>query len=502
MPFRNPDTRLVLVLDGLDAHTEQLLMFEALMHLIILVRKLPWLYVFATSRLEPKMIQAFASPAATGHVHWQEFGDPSRSSNNAGLYLQSTLPRIHGYANLVKSDTSLLPRLISRAGDSLIFARIAVKFLDTQRNNAEKALKIILSEEEPAQSPLDSLYLQILQYTFPPNQLAALPQQHARLVSLLIIVALAGRPLPPATIAHLSLPLRKNIALHNTELDSADVDEVAQDPSETYKVIEMVSLLQPVLSFDNRGNVIPVHASLVQFLLDRSRCGNSLYHVNKDEGNTSFAHACLDAISSVETATGILIAHRTQEQALRIYGHYALLRLDGHLMDATWTDWLGSLLAAIVGGIQLPIMARIIITDSNPGTIIGWQYEGLKSFHQKNDLAANIGDDSERSAKAPIAEEYVKFMAYCCCVMDYIREHPEDDWPKFTGETVQIFFVEFLRQQGEEALADAASKWSADQLHVDRYWGVLSVLKAEIDQSDRARSIWYDFSVRGGNFFV
>ena len=93
-------------------------------------------------------------------------------------------------------------------------------------------------------------------------------------------------------------------------------------------------------------------------------------------------------------------------------------------------------------------------------------------------------------------------MAYCCCVMDYIRAHLNEDWPKITGESVQIFFVKFLEQQGEETLAEVATNWAADQLDVERYWTVLLMLKAEIGRSEGARSLWYNFSIRGGNFFV
>ncbi|GJE96915.1 hypothetical protein PsYK624_131230 [Phanerochaete sordida] len=498
-----PNHRVFLVIDGLDECSDQRLITEALTHLFTLVRTLPWLYIFAASRPEPHIMGAFSSSAATAIVHTQDLGEPSDSREDVEIYIRNMLltAPLSPYSKLLiseRSDTDLLQHLLDRAGGLFIFARIACNFLLENQDAPDSALQLILSPIEggPLRS-LDSLYLQILHFAFPPSTLDMFPDKHAHLLASLHILLLCNDPLAlpilqPGSLALLGHQLCQTTLIRNRLPAKAANTHI----SLTKKNIEsIIHSLRSVLSTDEDGRVAPLHATLGEFLLDPTRCTDPLYQVNEGEGHAGLASACLGVASSLRATTDILATFRDKDVDLRTY-QYAIWYLGDHAGSAMWTKSLDNSLTQLVSTLQLSLMARLVMIVPGTSGAVRDHYQGLQSFCKKSTNGASTGSESKGASEASLAEEYLKFMAYCLCLMDHVRSHPGEDWPDISGETVQKYFVKLLRDglRGR-SIVQVAEGWAADQIEVGRYRSVVLALKAEIDQDERARSLWYDFSI-------
>ncbi|EKM60463.1 uncharacterized protein PHACADRAFT_246429 [Phanerochaete carnosa HHB-10118-sp] len=175
----------LIVIDGIDECKDRRLVPELLRCLFSLVRELPWLYIFAASRPEPHILSVLASPDCTDVVNHMRLEDAADSDGDVEHYLKETVPKIPSYADYLSEHPDALRRLVSRAAGVFIFARITVNFLDEHHSHPKEWFELVLSGGSPAASPLDALYLQILQSSFPPEDLRALPSEHKRLRSLL-----------------------------------------------------------------------------------------------------------------------------------------------------------------------------------------------------------------------------------------------------------------------------------------------------------------------------
>ncbi|KAJ7856326.1 hypothetical protein B0H13DRAFT_2673020 [Mycena leptocephala] len=177
---------------------------------------------------------------------------------------------MHPYGEFVRDQPRFLELLTRRAGGVFIFARLAVRFLDTYRDhpNPQEQFELLLSSGGEGLSPLDDLYLQILRSAFPPNAFRA-----SHLLSFLTIVALQKHPLTPQVMA-----------LFESELS-------------TNEIVWMSDRLRSALLMDNEGCVVPLHATFREFLLDPKRCIDPLYHINKSKGKAQLASACMAAFT-------------------------------------------------------------------------------------------------------------------------------------------------------------------------------------------------------------
>ena len=79
--------------------------------------------------------------------------------------------------------------------------------------------------------------------------------------------------------------------------------------------------------------------------------------------------------------------------------------------------------------------------------------------------------------------------------MNHVRRHPGEDWPEISGEAAQEYFGQLLWKGRNWSLEEKVKGWDADQIDVGRYRSVVLALKAEIDLDERARRLWYDFSI-------
>ena len=333
---------LFLVVDGLDECKERDLLPELLRSLLELVRELPQLRVFAASRPEPHIMAVLAAPEARDIVHSRSLDDTLEDlKGDVKLYLEEAVPTIPCYAAFLRDHPDAIERLSKRANGVFIYARIAVRFLDTYHDHPEEQFELLFSSEETSWlSPLDALYLQILRLAFPPAELrqAQLARRH-RLLSLLQVIALREWPLKPGCIALLGSAMSE--------------DDVAM----------MVGRLRSVLLVNKRAELTFLHATFGEFLLDRERCVDPLYHVDKATGHAGLASRCLAAFS-FRNVTEFLA---NPDSALGEYVMYASLRWDEHLSHAKFNDELEGRLRTFVQSSRQVIYRRARLAAATKG---------------------------------------------------------------------------------------------------------------------------------------
>ncbi|EKM60481.1 uncharacterized protein PHACADRAFT_109947, partial [Phanerochaete carnosa HHB-10118-sp] len=328
----------LLVVDGIDECKDRELVPDLLRSLLSLVREFPWLYIFVASRPEPHILSVLASPDFADIVHHMRLEDTLEDwGSDVDRYLRETVPKIPLYGDFLDKHPDSLERLIKRAAGVFIFARIAVNFLDMHRNHPEEWFELVLSGGSPATSPLDALYLQILRSAFPPEDLRASPRQRERLRSFLRFIALESGATP------------ETVAFYEPELSVDDV-------------FYIVDRLRSVLMIGKDGDVVPLHASFSEFLVDEDRCGDALYHVDKSEGHAHLACACLAAMS-FENRTYYL---QKPDKYARINFNVMVDRWRKHVEQAKCTAELEEQLFQFVQDIRLALHMWIII-EFKPG---------------------------------------------------------------------------------------------------------------------------------------
>ncbi|KAJ7706830.1 hypothetical protein B0H17DRAFT_1034585 [Mycena rosella] len=356
----------VIVIDGLDECKERDLVPELLRLLLSLVRVLPWVRVFVASRPEPHIQSVLTD---TADVVYQrsledtlvEWGD------DIGRYLKETIPKMSPYDVFVRDHPIFLERLIIRACGVFIFARVAVRFLDTYRDHPQEQFELLLSSGGEGLSPLDGIYLQVLSSAFPPTDLHASSARHTRLQSFLIICALQKEDLTLDAMALLA------------QLSKDDI-------------IGMTDQLRSVLLIDKYNYVVALHATFFEFLLDPNRCLNPLYHITWSKGHVKLASACFAAFT-FENCSDFLM-----DGLLRVDVLYSQYNWSKHLEEANFDDKLKEQLMYLINS-QIPIYTRI---DLNFAPVVSF-----------GDIPANIQKWLKSSEDAAeIALEYVKSTTY------------------------------------------------------------------------------------------
>ncbi|GJE93936.1 hypothetical protein PsYK624_101010 [Phanerochaete sordida] len=258
-----------IIIDGLDECKDRELIPELLRCLLELVRGVPWIRVFLATRPEPHILSVLIP--AVDIVHHQRLDDPqtiNESKESVELYLRQTIPEIHPYGDFVRAHPDMLDRLVNRANGLFIYARVAVNYLEMYDTHPDERLALLLESKDVRLSPLDKLYLQVLQSAFPSHNLAEWPAMHKRFHDFLTFIALHLKPLPPAAIS---------LLLMLTEDD----------------VLWMAGRLRAVLLINKAGDLVPLHATFSEFLLDSKRCIDALYHIDKPQGS-AFLHVRLE----------------------------------------------------------------------------------------------------------------------------------------------------------------------------------------------------------------
>ncbi|GJE93953.1 hypothetical protein PsYK624_101190 [Phanerochaete sordida] len=409
------DTTFV-VIDGLDECKDRALIPELLRCLLDLVRGVPWLRVFLATRPEPHILPVLTSQSAAQIVHHLRLDDPqtiTESKESVELYLRQTIPEIYPYGDFVRANPDKFNRLIDRANGLFIYARVAVKHLEMYNTRPKEQFTLLLNSGGVGLSPLDELYLQVLQSAFPPKNLEGSPDMRKRLHDFLTFIALHNLPLPPAAISLL--------------LTLTDDD-----------VLWMAGRLRAVLLVNEDRNLVPLHATFEEFLVDSKRCVDALYHVDPPMGHALLASKCLAAYN-FDTVTLYLRSqsysstdgHSTLDSSIILSWYSYILYWDSHLKLARSSD---ELQQQVRGMPQIaPIMARL----HNP--------------YMRNDvdhIQSFVQDPEEAAA---ICNEYVNSRLYY-----------ELWWRRMAGDYT-------ARRAASVTLAELESKWESYKAYIKNY---------------------------------
>ncbi|EKM50104.1 uncharacterized protein PHACADRAFT_213866 [Phanerochaete carnosa HHB-10118-sp] len=382
---------VILVLDGLDECKEREQVPHLLKLVLELVRSVPWIRVFAASRPEPHILAALTSAEARALVFHRNLDETLHKwKGDVRSYIEGTLLKIPQYSTFVRGHPDMLERLIKLADGVFIYARIAVRFLDTYRDDPEEQFQLLLASKGAGLSPLDALYLQVLRSAFPPEDLHTLKSHHERLRSLLSFIALRKQPMTPHAVANL-------LGLKTLEND----------------VITMVDRLRSIVLINPDGCMLPLHASLGEFLLDDKRCSDPLYHVDRSNGHARLTSACLTVLTSFRTLSACLEARRYRSDDCVLY---AKMYWDEHLRDAKFSNGLADQVRTALIQATPAYMGVHTASGTFDGTITA-------ATRVARFLEPHMGTSEANE----ICIEYAKSTAYSILWWNDVRQYPGVD---------------------------------------------------------------------------
>ncbi|GJE93965.1 hypothetical protein PsYK624_101320 [Phanerochaete sordida] len=359
-----------IVIDGVDECKDRKLVPDILRCLLELVHALPWLRVFIATRPEPYILPVLTSQAAQDIIYHRRLDGAQatdESKNSVELYLRQTIPKIHPYGAFIREHPDQLDRLVSRAGGLFIYARMVINYLEMYDTRPEEQIARLCSSSGAGLLPLDELYLLILRFAFPPRDLQRSPDMHKRLHDFLTFIALHHISLPFAAIS---------LLLKLTEDD----------------VLWMAGRLRAVLLVDMDGDLVPLHATFAEFLVDSKRCVDPLYHVNPPKGHALLACKCLDAFNH-DTATLYLKSYPNRHEG----GHPSIeynIMSSWQVYISNWGKYLNS--AERNDEVQQelrrvlkmqPVMTRLY------GTGVKAEFKHIRHFFQDAKEAAAVCND-------------------------------------------------------------------------------------------------------------
>ena len=472
-----------LVIDGLDECKERDLLPQLLRSLLELAREVSCLRVFAASRPEPRIMAVLTAPEARDIVHSRSLDDTLEElKGDVKLYLEETVPRIPSYAAYLRDNPDALERLSRRAAGVFIYASTAVKFLEAYRDHPEEQFELLFSSEgAPWLSPIDALYLQVLRSAFPPKDLRqARPARRERLLSLLqvLVLDLDSDILRPSCIVLLGSGLSED------------------------DVTSMVDSLRSVLFINKNGEVRPLHATFREFLVDKDRCVDSLYHVDAGKGHARLASACLAAIS-VRNVTELLA---NPFSAVGRYVYYAALRWGGHLEYAESDTELENRLRTFLQGSPQVIcqmvlhhlgalvvhihtlstyqMAQFLKVSNQPFSGIHWS-----CLAQVMLIHIDIALQASGQAKE-LCSEYAKFSAYSDCWYREVGQNPDTPLDQLAPDMDNV--AEELREiGGVSLLRNVELDLTLQHTDMEQYQAAHAALAREICKDERARALWF-----------
>ncbi|KAJ7609913.1 hypothetical protein FB45DRAFT_1066467 [Roridomyces roridus] len=326
---------VVLVIDGLDECKDRELIPDLLELLLELPTILPGIRLFLASRPEPHIQSVLTSASTLPSILYRSLNDTvAQWKDDVRLYLKQTVPKIGPYGDFLRDSPDQLEQLINRAAGVFIFARVAVRFLDTYRDHPDpgEQFTLLLSPGGIGLSALDALYLQILSSAFPPPDWNIPPRA-------------------TTTGSDGILRIAKPISLRKAD------------------IIWMTDRLRSVLLINSSGSVIPLHATFSEFLLDPQRCVHTLYHVDRAAGNSLLASACMGTFT-FQIISDYLFSG--QDAPIRDYVHYAKSNWDLHLSTAHFN---GSLKRDLIHFVDHQILVYMRVDPSVWFETVSWSLE-------------------------------------------------------------------------------------------------------------------------------
>ena len=254
-----------IVVDALDECNDNGAVMRCLASVLVAAR---WLCLFVTSRDLPEIRKALT---VLGEVKDKHDLFAIKAHEDIGVYLRSQLSRGARLADLRSDDDEkTVALLVDKAEGLFIWIHTAVEYIASRRDK-QRALRIILDlkNSQGTQSALDKIYRRVLE--------DAAGSDNADDVILIrytigIILTTSANSTLTAHALYAFLP---------------------PDVSANLKTFEdILKWLSPVLVICDSG-VRVYHTSFIDFLSQKSRCGDSFY-MGQSELNTIMAAGCLE----------------------------------------------------------------------------------------------------------------------------------------------------------------------------------------------------------------
>ncbi|PIL29479.1 hypothetical protein GSI_08421 [Ganoderma sinense ZZ0214-1] len=278
---RNQRTPVVIVVDAVDECEEDSpgLLSTVLQLLATCVRDVTFpLRIFLTSVPEHFLDGPLSQGTVT--VRRMSLHTLSRESVNRdiAIFIRNRLSRMKSSKSLLAERPDLVDRLVIRANGLFVYARTAMDFFHDDPEKLEERLDLLFSIIPSGLEPLDSLYLSILQYAFPPTRLEQQPALRAVVQSVLGCIPVLRDPISPRALESLvHVPYKDSLpVLHQLR---CMILSNGNDPDELFR---------------------PVHATFAQFLASSARCPNRLYLVDVKRANARLAEGCLKVIRNLD----------------------------------------------------------------------------------------------------------------------------------------------------------------------------------------------------------
>ncbi|KAK7687237.1 hypothetical protein QCA50_009742 [Cerrena zonata] len=228
-------------------------------------------------------------------------------SMDIARYVEAELSKSRFKAELKAERPKIVAELTGKAAGLFIYASVACDFIfkslrHKYSKHAVERLNQWLSETSTVSSmtkPLDMLYLNVLQQSFPESNYSNMIQD------VLASVALLQDQVSPQTLESL------------TGIPVDDVMDI---------VSQMASVILPC--DDTNIEIQPVHASFPQFLIDNARCTDPQFFINPLTHHQAFASKCLALLIK----PGVL--QMKQQVPVPAHVAYACLHWPAHMVSS------------------------------------------------------------------------------------------------------------------------------------------------------------------------
>ena len=278
-PLNESSVSTVIVIDALDECEDEGSASAILSVLGRLVSEIPKVKFFLTGRPEPRISEGFRLPllAKMADVFVLHGVEPDRVDSDIRLFFKSSFSELasrrRGLDNWPTEEQ--LNRLCERTAGLFVYAAATAKFIDNNKWSPRNQLDTLLQSQKIGDREgrsLDSLYMSILQGAFGNDG----PEYDAKTRSVLAAVVLAANPLSPSAIATL------------LGFDAEDVPPLLSS---------VHSLL--ILQQDPNHPVRPFHKSFPDFIIDKTRCSNSRFHISPPDHHAQLLICCLNLMNRV-----------------------------------------------------------------------------------------------------------------------------------------------------------------------------------------------------------
>ncbi|KAI0080137.1 hypothetical protein K474DRAFT_345480 [Panus rudis PR-1116 ss-1] len=267
---QDPDTPIVIVMDGLDECADHELMADILRKLVELAPQLhPPVKLFLTSRPEYYISDILRDQPPEQCIYEYDFQDEERvqSSEDLDVYFRDTLYDIAHKKQWTTAgpwpSAKDLAQLVNRADGLFIYAATVVRFVENSWKGPTDTMRLLLDDTDKVAkakllAPIDQLYRAILENAVPPDEQD--PEAFIGHIQRILIFVASSRPLD--SLNSLS---PKELLTWALQVSPASVNAFIRP---LHSVLDISRSTEGDLT----GNIGTYHRSFNEFIEDEKRC--------------------------------------------------------------------------------------------------------------------------------------------------------------------------------------------------------------------------------------